>query len=153
MDIQSLAQAMAHSSAFDAVPLNLNEAQWQALADYLQPMALQMGQVLIEQGVKDRTVYFIESGSLTVHYEDSRERIRIAVVGPGSLLGEGSFFSQLPRSATVHAGSASKLWCLTPLRFRELSVRHPVIALDVTVAMSSVLARRLYNRPRRVAVT
>jgi len=148
-----LAHAMAHSNALDAVPLNLDDAKWQTLANYLQPVNLQQGQALIEQGVKDRTVYFVESGSLTVHYEDSRERVRIAVVGAGSLLGEGAFFSHLPRSATVHAGSACRLWCLTPLRFRELSTRYPEIALDLTVAMSAVLARRMYNKPKRVAVT
>ncbi|WP_066271129.1 Crp/Fnr family transcriptional regulator [Hydrogenophaga palleronii] len=152
-DINGLAQSMRLSSALDAVPLNLTAVQWPLLANYLQPVALQQGQVLIEQGVKDRTVYFVESGTLTVHYEDSRERVRIAVVGSGSLLGEGAFFSHLPRSATVHAGSDCRLWCLTPLRFRELCARHPDIALDVTVAMSAVLARRMYNRPKRVAVT
>lgn len=152
-DIHGLAQSMRLSSALDAVPLNLNDTQWAQLANYLQPVALQQGQVLIEQGVKDRTVYFVESGTLTVHYEDSRERVRIAVVGAGSLLGEGAFFSHLPRSATVHAGSDCRLWCLTPLRFRELSSRHPDVALDLSVAMSAVLARRMYNRPKRVAVT
>ncbi|OSZ71431.1 Crp/Fnr family transcriptional regulator [Hydrogenophaga sp. IBVHS1] len=152
-DIQGLANSMRLSSALDAVPLNLNDSQWPMLANYLQPVALQQGQVLIEQGVKDRTVYFVESGSLTVHYEDSRERVRIAVVGAGSLLGEGAFYSHLPRSATVHAGSDCRLWCLTPLRFRELSARHPEIALELSVAMSAVLARRMYNRPKRVAVT
>ena len=152
-DIQGLANSMRLSSALDAVPLNLNDSQWPMLANYLQPVALLQGQVLIEQGVKDRTVYFVESGSLTVHYEDSRERVRIAVVGSGSLLGEGAFYSHLPRSATVHAGSDCRLWCLTPLRFRELSARHPEIALELSVAMSAVLARRMYNRPKRVAVT
>lgn len=152
-DIQQLAQAMRHSSALDAVPLNLSEEHWTTLAQFMQPVALQQGQVLIEQGVKDRTVYFVESGTLTVHYEDSKERVRIAVVGAGSLLGEGAFFSHLPRSATVHAGGDCRLWCLTPLRFRELGVRHPTIALDLSVAMAAVLARRMYNKPKRVAVT
>lgn len=152
-DIMSLAQAMRMSTALDAVPMNLTESQWRILAEYLQPVSLKQGQVLIEQGVKDRTVYFVEAGSLTVHYEDPRERIRIAMVGAGSLLGEGAFFSHLPRSATVSAGTDCRLWCLTPLRFRELSTRHPDVALDLTVGMSAVLARRLYNKPKRVAVT
>ena len=152
-DIQGLDASMRMSNALDAVPLNLNDSQWPMLANYLQPVALQQGQVLIEQGVKDRTVYFVESGTLTVHYEDDKERVRIAVVGSGSLLCEGAFFSHLPRSATVHAGSDCRLWCMTPLRFRELSTRHPEVALELTVAMSAVLARRMYNKPKRVAVT
>ncbi|MFC3682125.1 Crp/Fnr family transcriptional regulator [Hydrogenophaga luteola] len=152
-DVLALAQAMRASSALDAVPVNLSDAQWQLLGDYLQPVTLSQGQVLIEQGVKDRTVYFVESGSLTVHYEDDKDRVRIAMVGAGSVLGEGAFFSHLPRSATVNAGGHSRLWCLTPLRFRELSTRFPVIALELTVAMAAVLARRMYNKPKRVAVT
>ena len=152
-DVLALAQAMRASTALDAVPLNLNDAQWRQLGDYLQPVVLDQGHVLIEQGVKDRTVYFVESGSLTVHFEDAKDRVRIAMVGAGSLLGEGAFFSHLPRSASVSAGGHCRLWCLTPLRFRELSVRHPAIALDLTVAMAAVLARRMYHRPKRVAVT
>ena len=152
-DIKALASAMRQSNALDAVPLNLSEAQWNTLSGYMQPVLLRQGQALIEQGVKDRTVYFVESGTLTVHYEDSHDRIRIAVVGEGSLLGEGAFFSHLPRSATVSAGSDCRLWCLTPLRFRELCTRAPEVALELTVAMSAVLARRMYNKPKRVAVT
>lgn len=152
-DILQLAQAMQMSNALDAVPMNLTDAKWRQLAEYLQPVSLQQGQVLIEQGVKDRTVYFVESGSLTVHYQDTRERVRIAMVGAGSLLGEGAFFSHLPRSATVNAGGDCRLWCLTPLRFRELSTRHPDIALELTISMATVLARRMYNKPKRVAVT
>jgi CRP/FNR family transcriptional regulator, cyclic AMP receptor protein len=152
-DIKALASAMRQSNALDAVPLNLNEAQWNTLSGYLQAVMLRQGQPLIEQGVKDRTVYFVESGTLTVHYEDSHDRIRIAVVGEGSVLGEGAFYSHLPRSATVTAGSDCRLWCLTPLRFRELCTRAPEVALELTVAMSAVLARRMYNKPKRVAVT
>jgi CRP-like cAMP-binding protein len=151
--IQALALAMKVSHALDALPLNLTEAQWTLLADYLQPSVVRTGDVVIEQGVKDRTVYFVESGSLTVHYEDAKDRVRIALVGAGSILGEGAFFSQLPRSATVQAGGETRLWSLTPLRFRELSVRAPEVALELTVAMAAVLARRFYNRPKRVAVT
>lgn len=103
-DIQSLVQSIRHCNALDALPLSLNDGQWSTLAHYLQPLSLSQGQVLIEQGVKGRSFYFVESGSLTVHYEDNRSRIRIAMVGAGSLLGEGAFFSHLPRSATVQAG-------------------------------------------------
>lgn len=40
-NIQDLAQAMAHSHALDALPLNLNAEQWKILADFLQPLQLQ----------------------------------------------------------------------------------------------------------------
>ncbi len=152
-DILHLAQAMQMSSALDALPMKLADAQWHQLAEYLQPMSLPQGQVLIERGVRDRTVYFVESGSLSAHFQDPRQRVRMAMVGTVSLLGEGAFFSHLPRSATVSAGSECRVWSLTPLRFRELSTRQPDIALELTLAMAAVLARRMHNKPKRVAVT
>jgi CRP/FNR family transcriptional regulator, cyclic AMP receptor protein len=152
-DIQNLAQAIRHGTALDTLPLTLSDSQWSIFVNYLQPIELPHGELLFEQGHKNRSVYFVESGTLSVHLEDSRSRIRIAVVGGGSVLGEGAFFSHLPRNATVQAGADCKLWCMTALRFRELALRHPEVALAVSMAMAAVLARRLQNKPKRVAVT
>jgi CRP/FNR family cyclic AMP-dependent transcriptional regulator len=152
-DIQNLAQAIRQSTALDTLPLTLNDNQWNSLANYLQPIHLPHGELLFQQGQKTRSVYFVESGTLSVHLEDSRSRIRIAVVSGGSVLGEGAFFSHLPRSATVNAGSDCRLWCMTELRYRELSQRQPDLALAVCMAMAAVLAHRMHNKPKRVAVT
>jgi CRP/FNR family transcriptional regulator, cyclic AMP receptor protein len=152
-DIQGLAQAIAHCHASDALRCQFSQPHWDILGSYMQPFAMNSGQVLMEQGAVDRTLYFIESGTLSVHYEDEKGRVRMALVGPGTVLGEGAFFSHQPRSATVHASSACKLWCLTPMRFLELANRHSPVALELTMAMGAVMAKRLYNRPKRVAVT
>ena len=152
-DIQGLASAIAHSQANDALRCQFTQQQWEILAAYMQPFAMQPGQVLIEQGSNDQTLYFIEGGTLSVHYEDDKGRIRLALVAAGTVIGEGAFFSRLPRNATVQASNASKVWCLTALRFKELANRHSPIALELTLAMGGVLAKRLYNRPKRVAVT
>ncbi|MDO9359074.1 MAG: cyclic nucleotide-binding domain-containing protein [Polaromonas sp.] len=152
-DIRGLAQAIAHSHASDALRCQFTPQQWEVLGSYMQPFAMQQGQVLIEQGSTDHTLYFIESGTLSVHYEDEKARIRMALVAAGTVVGEGAFFSHQPRNATVQASNACKVWCLTPLRFKELSNRHSPIALELTLAMGGVLAKRLYNRPKRVAVT
>jgi CRP-like cAMP-binding protein len=88
-----------------------------------------------------------------VHYQDEKERLRLAIVGPGSVVGEGAFFSMRPRSATVQTGAPSRLWALTALRFSELSNRQPAIALGLVMAVGAVLAKRLGNRRRRVAAT
>jgi len=131
----------------------LTPAQWETLSAYLQPYALPAGHVLFSQGASDRTLYLVESGSLSVHYQDEKERLRLAIVGPGSVVGEGGFFSMRPRSATVQGGVPTKLWSLTALRFTELSNRQPAIALGLAMAAGAVLAKRLGNRRRRVAAT
>ena len=109
--------------------------------------------MLFAKGTNDRTLYLVESGSLSVHFEDEKQRLRLAIVGPGSMVGEGAFFSHQPRSATVQAGAPSKLWSLPALRFTELCNRQPAVALHLAMAAGAVLAKRLGNRRRRIAST
>lgn len=152
-DLGGLVQAVSQSVAEDGLMNPFTPEQWELLAGYLLPMQVDAGHTLFTQGVQDRTLYFIESGSCSVHYEDEKGRLRLAIVGAGSVVGEGAFFSHRPRSATVQAGAPSRLWTLTALRFSELSNRQPAVALALAMAAGSVLARRLGNRRRRVAAT
>jgi CRP/FNR family transcriptional regulator, cyclic AMP receptor protein len=152
-DLTGLAQAISNSHASDALQCKFAQPQLDVLAAYLQPEEFRSGQVLMAQGSEDRTLYFVESGTLAVHYEDEKARVRMAMVGPGTVLGEGAFFAHQARSATVQASSGCKLWSLSMQRFSELAHRHPAIALELTLAMGGVMAKRLYSRPKRVAVT
>ena len=64
----------------------LSPAQWAVLGVYLQTSTLAPGQILISQGAADRSLYFVESGMLTVHFEDAGGRIHLAAVGAGSVV-------------------------------------------------------------------
>jgi CRP-like cAMP-binding protein len=152
-DLQSLVRAIQENASGEGFAPRFTTSQWDLLANYLQPFELPQGRVLIDQNANDRTVYLVESGSLSVHFEDSKGRLRLALVGPGSAVGEGSFFTRHPRSATVQAASACKLWTLSPIRFTELATRHPAVALEIAMALGALVSRRLMNKPRRVAVT
>ncbi len=145
--------AIQRNESLDGFRPALNASQWTIFGTYLQPFAVRQGQVLIERNAADRTVYLVESGALTVHYEDDKGRLRLVSVDAGSAVGEGAFFTRHPRSATVQAASACKLWSLTPIRFTELGNRQPALALEVAMALGSLVSRRLANRPKRVAVT
>lgn len=152
-DVQGLIQAIEQNASNDSFAPALTPLQWEMLGSYLQPAELKTGQVLIAQNATDRSLYIIERGSLTVHYEDSKGRVRLAVVEAGSAVGEGAFFTRQARSATVQAAAPTKLWCLTPLRFTELSNRQPNLALELAMALGSLVSRRLVNKPKRAAVT
>lgn len=152
-DVQGLVHAVAHNQTRDAFQPALSSKQWELFGTYLQPFAVRQGQVVIEQNASDRTVYLVETGTLTVHYEDDKGRLRLASVEPGSAVGEGAFFTRLPRSATVQAASGCKLWALSPIRFTELTNRQPQLAVEIAMALGSLVSRRLGNRPKRVAVT
>ena len=153
LDLQGLLDAIAQASADDSMTNPLTPAQWDILSSYLLPVVLPAGQILFSQGATDRTLYLVESGSLSVHYQDSKERIRLALVGPGSLVGEGAFFAHRPRRATVQAAAPSRLWCLTALRYSELANRQPALALALVTMAGQVLARRASDSRRRVAST
>ena len=153
VDLKGLIDAIAQTTAEDSMTNPLTAAQWEVLSSYLLPVVLHAGQVLFSQGATDRTLYLVESGSLTVHYEDEQQRVRLAIVGPGSVVGEGAFFSHRPRSATVQAGAPTRLWNLTAIRFTEFANRNPAVALQLVMAIGAVQAKRLANRRRRVAST
>ena len=152
-DIKALLEAVTSNPNDPTLSHMLTPAQWSVLSGYMQASLLAPGQILITQGAEDRTLYFVESGMLTVHYEDPNGKIRLAAVGAGSVVGEGGIYSYMARSATVQAGSACKLWSLTPMRFSELSNRHPLVALALAMALGAIMAKRVVSNRRRIAVT
>lgn len=150
---QLIAAIDAASGDEDGLGTRVSSAQWAILAPYLQSLDLPAGQILFAQGSDDRSLYLVESGSLSVHYQDAKQRVRLAIVSAGSVVGEGAFFSHRMRSATVQANGACRLWALTSLRFGELSNRQPAAALALVMGAGAVLAKRLANRRLRVAAT
>ncbi|MFZ4287695.1 cyclic nucleotide-binding domain-containing protein [Variovorax sp. HJSM1_2] len=145
--------AIAQNTGIDALMLKLSSSQWETLTSYMQKISLPAGQLLFKQGAIDRTLYLVESGALSVHFEDRQGQIRLAIVGAGSAVGEGGFFTHMPRSATVQATSLCCLWSLSPQRFAELSHRRSEIALEVALAAGAVVSKRLAHRKQRAAVT
>ncbi len=152
-DVQGLIHAVAHNQSLDAFHPALMPKQWELFATYQQPFDLPAGQVLIDQGAIDRTLFFIERGALSVHLIGEKGQMQLAILNPGSVVGEGSFFSRLPRSANVVATGAARVWRLTALRFAEMSNRQPNLALELTLGLGAVIAKRMVNKPKRVAVT
>ncbi|KAF1068554.1 MULTISPECIES: Crp/Fnr family transcriptional regulator [unclassified Variovorax] len=153
MSIQNLSRAIADNTSNDAFALILNVQQWDTLAGYLQPQDVTVGDVLIAQGAQDRSVFFLESGAISVHRVSSKEQMRLAVLTAGSVVGEGSFFSRQPHAANVVVTGAGRVWRLTTTRFSEMSNRQPNLALELTMALGAVIAKRMAHRSKRVAVT
>ena len=60
-------------------------------------------QVLFREGETTREMYILRSGRVRVLVSHGAAKIRVAELGPGSLVGEMSFVSGIPRSATVVA--------------------------------------------------
>lgn len=153
LPIQELSRAITENTSYDAFAPVFTAQQWELLPGYLQSIDLAAGQVLISQGAQDRSVFFIESGALSVHVLGDKGQMHLAILNSGSVVGEGAFFSRLPRSANVVATGAARVWRMTPIRFSEMSNRQPNLALEMAMALGAVIAKRMVNKPKRVAVT
>ena len=169
--LRGLIDAIHGGGAYDSLPLRLGTSQWDVLADYLTPCSIRTGQVPIQRGVRDRTLYLVESGTLTVHLQEGATgRMRLAVLaavtvhepggdrlvaelGPDEVVGEMSLLTGEPRSATVVATRDSRLWSMTHSRFQALAAQHSPIAVELAMACAAVVVRRLAHTTMRVAVT
>jgi CRP/FNR family transcriptional regulator, cyclic AMP receptor protein len=152
-NIKGLIDAVARNTVEDALAKSLVSAQWEAMAPFMQTFILAPSQMLIAQGSLDRTLYFLESGSLSVHFEDDNGKVNLAIVNAGSAIGEGGFFSQLPRNATVQAVSECKLWNLTYIKYTEMSQKLPRVGLALVMGLGSILSKRMTDRRKRISVT
>jgi|GEM_PF-115433 len=152
-DLSALMQALEQVRAVDNIYRLLNKEDRKNLEIYLAPMPLAAGEKLFVAGSQDRGLYLIESGSFSVHFQDANERIHVAVVGPGVMLGESAFLAQVAHRATVQAVTDSHAWNLTMEAFAEMGEQHPATALAVALAAGRILARRALDRRLRAIST
>lgn len=152
-DVSNLSRVVTANARDDTLARFFPEEAWPVLAGYLTAQNVDRGQVLTAQGALDRTLYFIESGTLRVHYGDAAGQIHIATLGPGSVVGEGAFFSHIERSATVQATEPCKVWSLTPERFKRLCKEQTAVALSLSLALGAIVSTRMLDISKRVAVT
>ncbi len=152
-DVKGLVAAITRNTDQAALGKFLEGYRWSVLAAYVQPTELPRGHLLIAQGDHDRTLYFLESGDLKVDVKTDTGLVHLAILGPGNVVGEGSFFSNLPRNASVAVYSDCKVWKMDIARYTALSSEHPGVALALTQALGAVLASRMLDVSKKLAVT
>ena len=103
MRVEQLVEAIGALEATDALPCKLTLQEWKSLAPYLSVRFLRAGDPLMHEGDSEREVFILADGELEVSILGNH----IATLTPGNVVGEGTFFSGGPRSATVTASCAS----------------------------------------------
>lgn len=152
-DVSGLVAAIARNTEEWSLGRFLEGFRWGVLAEYVTAAQLERGHLLIAQGDRDRTLYFLESGNLKVDMKSDAGLVHLAVLGPGTVVGEGGFFSTLPRNASVSVYSDCKVWSMGVGKFAELARQHPSVALALTLALGAVLASRMLAVSKRLPVT
>lgn len=108
---------------------DINFDQFRPLASYLERLSLPEGHILWRQGEPSDGLYIIESGVLRASYRFSEytPSIEESMV-PGTLAGELSALSNLPRNATAVVERPAVVWKLSTDNLRRLETEEPVLA-------------------------
>lgn len=139
MNVQQLVDAIAAFDAHDALQANLTLDDWKLLAPYLSVRFLKPGDVLMQRGDADRELYILAEGELQVTVDSTV----LASLKPGTVVGEGTFFSGQPRSANVLASRTGVAWALTWEKFEAMSLKQPRLSLQLVKGLAAVLAVRM----------
>ncbi len=144
MDFTELVNAIQTLNTDDAFRARLTADQWRVVGPYLTSHEVRAGDLLIKQGDADRTMFFLGRGSLQVFVTGGPPGgSRIAILRPGSVVGETGLFVDGPRSASVEAMTPCTVWALRGPRLEELAQRSPALALELVRAAGGVMATRL----------
>ena len=104
-----------------------------------EPVALQAGQALMEEGDPGDSLYIATEGRFEICKRSGEREVVIAGSGPGDVIGEISLLEGSPRTATVRAVSDAYLMKISREAFTQLLARSPSAALGVLRTMTARL--------------
>jgi CRP-like cAMP-binding protein len=144
MNVANLVQAIHTLNAYDAFRPRFSRENWRVVGSYLIRRELKGGDVLIYQGDSDRTMFFLESGTLQVYVRGTpTSAAKIALLRAGAIVGEPALFGDTVRMAQVDAIAPSVVWALSRTRLDEMLATQPELAYEILRASGAVMAERM----------
>jgi cAMP-dependent protein kinase regulator len=123
-----MANLLRHSSILGAVA----PAQRDDLVARFQTRTFQAGEALTTQGQETDGLYLVASGAVRVTGTDADgDRIVLAELGPGDVVGEISLVLRRPATATVVASHPTVALHLPRERFQEAIREHPTLLSEL----------------------
>lgn len=121
--------------------------QAQVIADGVVKRRFRRGEIIVEQGRKSDALFILLSGRARVITSDSRGReVILAVLEPGSYLGEMSLIDNEPHSATVRAEVQTDVLVLGRAEFAACLPESS----SLSYAILRGLVARLRNADRQI---
>ena len=115
-----LGPLIASHPVFAALP----REELAGLIDQLEDVEVPAGDALFEEGDPAGPLYFVVDGRLRI---SDRAHGDLRFLRGGDILGEVSLFTDLPRTASVHALADTHLLALGPDVFRGFIADHPAV--------------------------
>jgi CRP/FNR family cyclic AMP-dependent transcriptional regulator len=138
-DRSQLLETIERQSLFDQLPAEDRER----VARLAVFATLRAGESVTDEGAPVSGLWILLEGRMSVEVGLAAERTRIAALGAGSLLGEASYLSGRPASATVTALSDCRLLELPQDRVRVACEQHPSFGLRFERLLVAIFSERL----------
>ncbi|MDH5298086.1 MAG: cyclic nucleotide-binding domain-containing protein [Desulfobulbaceae bacterium] len=132
----------------------LNEDEVERLCPYLALRQVPAETVLMREGEGGNLMGFLLRGKLAVKKETSfaGKHILLAILEPGTMVGEVSVVARSPRNATVVAMEESTLLELTDAGFERFLELNPALGVRLLRHIVHVVSLRLRNADDRLAL-
>lgn len=129
----------------------LSPADLEALKPHAVARIYPRHAVILSEGEESDSLYIIQSGRVKVYLSDETgKEITLAILGPGSYLGEIAMLDGAPRSASVMTLEKATLLRISRGAFRDFLARNPDIAFEI-IRLLTIRIRNTTEQVRNLA--
>ncbi|OKY76830.1 MAG: hypothetical protein BM485_01825 [Desulfobulbaceae bacterium DB1] len=86
---------------------------------FKQSRIYQPGEIIIREGEQNRDLYVLSEGTIEVSFTDDQQKVVVTHITPPEILGEISFLSGSPRTATITAKTRVEMYILNYDRVKD----------------------------------
>ena len=130
----------------------LDEEDRVRLGGFGEFLDLTEGDVLIEEGVEQGSLFLIIFGSFHVQTNTTGQNVLLGSLKSGDGVGEINIFDPGKASASVVSRSVSQVWKIERPQLEQYLETHPNAATRVMVSVATQLSKRLRKTNEKVAM-
>jgi signal transduction histidine kinase len=124
----------------------LSLSELQIVADYCLPRQFRKGEVLFYEKEEADCLYIIIEGEVEIWSDfKTKERDLLAVKNERCIVGEMALIDQLPRSATLIAGTDVDTYFISQVNYEKMLIDCPSIAVILMKSLSLIVRKSNQN--------
>jgi CRP-like cAMP-binding protein len=123
------------------------------ICPYLELREWETNAIVMQEGEYEDYMGFVVEGKLAVKKQTDYwgKQIVIAILDKGTMVGEGAFIDQGPRSNTIVAMENSRLLVLSAQKMNDLILNRPMLAIKLMKYMLHIISLRLRKAGDRIS--
>ncbi|MCB1062508.1 MAG: cyclic nucleotide-binding domain-containing protein [Verrucomicrobiae bacterium] len=131
---------------------DLTEEERTALSAYGEFITANDGDVIIQEGHEQDSLFLIVFGTFHVQTETTGRPVLLGQLKSGDTIGEVNIFDSGSASASVVGRSLSQVWKIDRARLEGFLESHPNAAARLLVSIATQLSRRLRRANEKAAM-